>query len=240
MLGQGFDYQGETSAHRDGRARGEPSAALAPTAFVNFLQNHDQIGNRALGERLDVLAEPRAIEAALAVTLLAPMPPLMFMGEEWGSTRPFPFFCDFAGALADAVRKGRRAEFETDYARFGDDVPDPLAEATFRSAVLDWEAANGEAGSRRLALVRDLLAVRRARIMPLLGAIAFAPDAACRDGSVVTAAWTHPSRRRLRVLANLSDESGQRPRDWTSGEAIWGTAPPEALPPWSVYWSIGS
>jgi malto-oligosyltrehalose trehalohydrolase len=240
MLGAGFDYQGEASVHRGGRRRGEPSAPLAPTAFVNFLQNHDQIGNRALGERLDSLAQPRAIEAALAVTLLAPMPPLMFMGEEWGSTQPFPFFCDFAGALADAVRKGRREEFKTDYARFGDDVPDPLAETTFRSAALEWQHAKRDTGSRRLALVRDLLAVRRSRIVPLLEAIVFAPDAARGDGRLVQAAWNHPSDRGLRVLANLSDEAAPRPRGWTVGEPIWGGAPPEALPPWSVYWSLGS
>jgi malto-oligosyltrehalose trehalohydrolase len=236
MLGEGFDYQGEVSIHRDGRRRGEPSAALAPTAFVNFLQNHDQIGNRALGERLDALAEPHAIAAALAVTLLAPMPPMMFMGEEWGSTRPFPFFCDFTGALADAVRRGRRAEFKTDYARFGDDVPDPLAESTFRSAVLDWDEAGRAPGSQRLALVRDLLATRRTRIVPLLGAIAFAPGAARVDRSVVTAAWTHPSGG-LHVMANLSDTAAGRPSGWVVGEPIWGGTPPEMLPPWSVFWS---
>ena len=83
---------------------------------MNFLQNHDQIGNRALGERLSVLAPPAALEAALAVTLLAPAPPLMFMGDEWGARRPFPFFCDFQGELADAVRNGRRKEFAEAYA----------------------------------------------------------------------------------------------------------------------------
>ena len=93
-----------------------------------------------------MLANARAIEAALAVTLLAPMPPMMFMGEEWGSQQPFPFFCDFTGALADAVREGRREEFKTAYARYGDDVPDPLAEATFRSAVLDWQEAGRKPG----------------------------------------------------------------------------------------------
>src|SRR5258707_50815 len=83
----------------------EPAGSLAPSAFVNFLQNHDQIGNRPFGDRLSTQVEEAALAAALAVTLLAPMPPLMFMGEEWGSTTPFPFFCDFHGALADAVRK---------------------------------------------------------------------------------------------------------------------------------------
>jgi len=103
-LGSGFVYQGEASAHRDGQLRGEPSGRLAPTAFVNFLQNHDQIGNRALGDRLEGMVPSEAIEAALAITLLAPAIPMLFMGEEWGSKAPFPFFCDFKGDLAQAGR----------------------------------------------------------------------------------------------------------------------------------------
>src|SRR5262249_56375083 len=101
--------------------------------FVDFLQNHDQIGNRALGERIDALAGAAVLEAALAITLLAPMPPLMFMGEEWGARTPFPFFCDFTGALAAAVRNGRRAAFKDAYARLGGGIPDPLDERTFPS-----------------------------------------------------------------------------------------------------------
>ena len=126
-LASGFAYQGEPSAHRDGSAaRRAERRRSPPTAFVNFLQNHDQIGNRALGDRLERTADPEAIEAALAITLLAPMPPMLFMGEEWGSTAPFPFFCDFDGELAEAVRKGRRREFADAYAKYGDDMPDPL------------------------------------------------------------------------------------------------------------------
>ncbi len=146
-LGSGFVYQGEASAHRGGRSRGEPSDALAPTAFVNFLQNHDQIGNRALGDRLESRADTGAIEAALAITLLAPMMPLLFMGEEWGSKVPFPFFCDFHGELAEAVRNGRRKEFADAYATYGDEIPDPLDPATARSAVLDWAIARTGAGT---------------------------------------------------------------------------------------------
>ena len=111
------------------------------------------------------------------------MPPLMFMGEEWGSTSPFPFFCDFHGALADAVRKGRRAEFKSAYAEFGDDVPDPLAEETFRAAVLDWDARDTPKGRRRLALVRELLAIRRKEIVPRLAGAAF--GSARADGDCV-------------------------------------------------------
>ena len=91
--------------------RGGPSAGLPPDAFVSFIQNHDQIGNRAFGERLNCLAPPEAIRALASVYLLAPQIPMLFMGEEWGAKQPFLFFCDFSGELAEAVRKGRREEF---------------------------------------------------------------------------------------------------------------------------------
>src|SRR5258707_15689705 len=100
-------------------------------AFINFLQNHDQIGNRPLGDRLETVAKTEAIEAALAVLLLAPAIPMLFMGEEWGAKTPFPFFCDFKGGLAEAVRQGRRREYDWAYAQHGDTVPDPLTQSTF-------------------------------------------------------------------------------------------------------------
>ena len=121
-----------------------------------------------MGDRLARQSDEAPLAAALAVTLLAPMPPLLFMGEEWGATQPFPFFCDFPEPLAGAVRQGRREEFRQAYAELGDGIPDPLAEATFRSAVLDWEARSTPGGQRRLALVRDLLAIRRREIVPHL------------------------------------------------------------------------
>ena len=136
--------------HRGGSRAASRAAHLPPTAFVNFLQNHDQIGNRALGDRLEsARRSPQAIEAALAVMLLAPMMPMLFMGEEWGSKAPFPFFCDFEGDLADAVRKGRREEFAWAYAKYGDEMPDPLAPSTsqVRRARLERARHAGRAAS---------------------------------------------------------------------------------------------
>ena len=109
MLAEGFDYQGEPSVHRSGRSRGEPSAGLPPTAFVSFLQNHDHVGNRAFGERLGALAEPAALRGAVAILLLSPSVPLLFMGEEWQADEPFLFFSDLAPELAVAVRDGAAA-----------------------------------------------------------------------------------------------------------------------------------
>jgi malto-oligosyltrehalose trehalohydrolase len=234
-LGSGFAYQGEASAHRGNRPRGQASGMLPPTAFVNFLQNHDQIGNRALGDRLN--SDEAAISAALAVTLLAPMPPLLFMGEEWGSVRPFPFFCDFPGDLAQAVRNGRREEFKSAYAELGDGIPDPLAEETFRSAVLDWDARATPAGQRRLTLVRDLLMTRRALIVPRLAGAAF--GAARWEDRMLRADWRLGDSLRLHLLANLSDATCRSPQ-MPAGKPIWGGTPGDTLPPWSVFWSIGA
>ena len=233
VLRKGFAYQGEASKHRGGTKRGEAVNNLPPTAFINFLQNHDQIGNRALGDRLEWSADPRAMEAALAVTLLAPMPPMLFMGEEFGARTPFPFFCDFRGELADAIRAGRRREFAQAYAAFGDEVPDPLALATFKSAVLNWSDL-ADAGLHRHAYVKRLLQVRRAEIVPRLATIKF-QDADHRNG-VLLASWLSAGDSLLLLQANLSDEPRPR-RQADQGLQIWGRGVPDRIQPWSVFWS---
>jgi malto-oligosyltrehalose trehalohydrolase len=236
-LESGFVYQGEASGHRDGQLRGEPSGALTPTAFVNFLQNHDQIGNRALGDRLESLAAEKAVEAALAITLLAPMVPMLFMGDEWGSTAPFPFFCDFQGDLADAVRNGRRKEFAGAYARYGDEVPDPLHDATLRSAVLDWKTRDLPKAQRRLALVRDLLSVRHREIVPRLGGARFG-DASAGDNGLLSASWRMGDGTSLQLRANLSDQVIDF-QNKMAGTKIWGGDLSDVISPWAVHWYIG-
>jgi malto-oligosyltrehalose trehalohydrolase len=236
-LGSGFVYQGEASAHRGGQLRGEPSGELGPTAFVNFVQNHDQIGNRALGDRLESLVGPAAMEAALAVTLLAPMIPMLFMGEEWGSKAPFPFFCDFQGDLAEAVRNGRRSEYAWAYAAYGDEIPDPLQQSTLQSAVLDWDSRDLAPGKQRLALVQELLAIRRQQIVPRLAGACFG-SAQAADNGLLTADWRMGDGAILRLTANLSSgEIAGRPGDGT-GAAIWGGEPGDRLPPWSAFWQL--
>jgi maltooligosyltrehalose trehalohydrolase len=237
-LGSGFIYQGEPSAHRGGKPRGEPSGALSPLAFINFIQNHDQIGNRALGDRLTSQVGAEAMEAALAILLLAPMAPMLFMGEEWGSKAPFPFFCDFKGDLADAVRKGRREEFAGAYEKCGDEIPDPLDPSTLQSAVLDWGAAEAEPGRKRLALVRDLLRRRRQRIIPRLVGAAFGEARAAGDG-LLTADWRMGDGATLALTANLSDRDVIHASVPSKGTLIWGSELNERVPRWSVVWRLG-
>jgi malto-oligosyltrehalose trehalohydrolase len=237
-LAEGFAYQGEPSPHRQGERRGESSSALPATAFVNFLQNHDQIGNRVLGERLSVLVPSAALEAAIAITLLAPAPPLMFMGDEWGTRRPFPFFCDFTGDLAEAVRSGRRKEFAQAYEQHREDVPDPLARQTVFRATLDWSAIDKPPHSGRLDLVKRLLAARKTFVVPHLPHLRIGNGSTRFDGSVLIARWAFDSGEALSLLANLGGKTQLRAETSTHGEWFWGGAPPESLPPWSVYAAI--
>jgi len=237
-LASGFVYQGETSAFWGNKPRGEPSGKLKPTTFVNFLQNHDQIGNRALGDRMENLASSEQIEAALAITLLAPMVPMLFMGEEWVSRVPFPFFCDFEGHLAQAVRTGRKQEYKWAYDKYGDEVPDPLDPSTFQSAVLDWDFHTEPAGAKRLALVRDLLAARRRDITPRLPGASFG-TAHAHDNGLLTASWRMGDRTSLHLIANLSAKDVANPSPHPDVVAIWGGVPGDTLPPWSVFWRLG-
>jgi len=208
-LAEGFVYQGEPSPFRDGAPRGEPSAQLPPTAFVSFDQTHDQVGNRAFGERLDALAGRARVDAALACVLLAPQVPMLFMGEEFAAATPFQFFCDFGPELAAAVTRGRRAEFER-FASFGRDIPDPNDEATFLRSKLDWSAQD----EARRALVRKLLALRRRHLVPRL-AEARSGSFSIRDGSLAVS-W--PLGGGARWNMSLRQDGGA---PGPAGEAIY-------------------
>ncbi len=236
-LASGFAYQGEASAHRRGLVRGEPSGELSPLAFVNFIQNHDQIGNRALGDRIDNVAPAAGVAAALAITLLAPSIPMLFQGEEFAATTPFPFFCDFTGDLANAIRNGRRKEFAAAYAKFGDEVPDPLNEETFNSATLDWRERDSAAGKARHALVTDLLAIRKAEILPRLAGTAFA-GAEIGDDGVLAAQWTLKDGVTLRLVANMSGRTIPSGAINEDGDVIWGGVIGATLQPWAVHWRL--
>jgi malto-oligosyltrehalose trehalohydrolase len=209
-LASGFAYQGEPSQHRGGAPRGEPSAELPPTAFVGFLQNHDQVGNRAFGERIGRLALPQAVRAAAHVLLLSPSPPLLFMGEEWGAEQPFLFFCDFRDELAHAVRNGRQREF-AQFSTFRDAsirerIPDPCDPATFESTSLHWEDLEREPHRGIFAHYRRLLALRRREIVPRLAEMTGgAGDFEELAGSGLRVEWKLAGEARLVLLANLSD-----------------------------------
>ncbi|HVJ41842.1 MAG TPA: malto-oligosyltrehalose trehalohydrolase [Dongiaceae bacterium] len=168
-LHEGFAYQGEISVHRGGVSRGTPSKHLSPDHFIFFLQNHDQIGNRAFGERLIDLTSTENLRVAIALQLLTPQIPLLFMGEEIGSRQPFLFFTSHNEALAEAVRQGRRKEF-AQFPQFSagntlSKLPDPNAPETFERCRLSAESTKAHAWRQ---FYRDLLAIRRETIVPRL------------------------------------------------------------------------
>jgi malto-oligosyltrehalose trehalohydrolase len=245
-LAQGFAYQGEASRHRGGLPRGTPSGHLPPTAFVLFLQNHDQIGNRALGERLSVLAPAAALDAARALLLLCPQIPMLFMGEEWASRQPFLYFTDFTGSLADAVREGRAREFAR-FAAFAGDagrsaIPDPNAATSFAESCLDPAEATAAPHAAALAHTQALLALRHAAIVPRLpGAAATAADVI--GPSAVRAGWRLGDGSSLRVLCNLAGEAVAIPAE--AGTPLHATPPDAAdaiaagaLPGFSTIWFL--
>lgn len=212
-LAEGFVYQGEASPGHGGAARGTPSAHLPPQRFVLFLQNHDQIGNRALGERLITLADARALRAAVLLQLLCPQIPLLFMGEEWGCRQPFLFFTDFHAQLADAVREGRRREF-AGCAAFADAgrraaIPDPNAPATFAQSVPDF-AGDTPAQREWRHYYTQLLHLRHAWIAPRLPG-SRSLGAAAVGAAAVVAAWRLGDGAVLWIAANVGADAAAVP-----------------------------
>lgn len=246
-LTEGFAYQGDPSRFRGGERRGEPSADKPPLAFVNFLQNHDQIGNRAFGERLSALATPQALRAAVAVLLLAPSPPLLFMGEEWAAPEPFLFFCDFGEDLSEAVREGRRREFGK-FPAFRDPaararIPDPTAEATFRASILDWRKREEPEHAEMLAHYRRLLVLRALEIAPRLrGCAGHAGRVVWREGPALAAEWHLGDGSLLALRANLGAQAKAAPPPTATGRLLFEHLPSPAEPgriaPWSVSWTL--
>ncbi len=226
-LASGFVYQGDPSPYRKGATRGTPSDDLAPTAFVLFLQNHDQIGNRPLGDRLTTLADPQALRAATALLLLSPNIPLLFMGEEEMSRTPFQFFTDFTGDLAKAVRDGRRREFAGFKGFAAEDIPDPNAAATFDNSRFH---AKPEAADFH----RKLLQLRHALIVPRLAG-ARSIKATAIGPAAVTASWRMGDGAVLTILVNLGRESCDTALP--HGAPIFathGAIVPGILPGWST------
>ncbi|MEW5424949.1 malto-oligosyltrehalose trehalohydrolase [Amorphus sp. 3PC139-8] len=247
-LAEGFAYQGEPSRHGGGAPRGVPSAHLPPTAFVDFLQNHDQIGNRAFGERLIDLAEYDRVRALTTILLLSPHIPLLFMGEDYGETRPFAFFTDFEGELADAVRTGRRREFAAFAAFQGDraeidEIPDPNAPGTFGASKLNWDRLDHEDGRAWHDFVRTLLDLRRREIVPLIsGAAGQAGRVVSADDGALAVDWQLVGGV-LELRANLSETARALPT--AAGDPLHAFVPTgngdiagDTLPAGAVRYSI--
>jgi len=227
-MAEGFIYQGDASRNRKGAPRGEPSGDLPPTAFVAFLQNHDQIGNRPFGDRLTALADPEALRAAVALLLLMPQIPMLFMGEEIGSRAPFLFFTDHGPELAKAVREGRRREFAA-YAdvEHGREIPDPNAPSSFAASRPEADAPQADSWRH---LYAALLKLRSERITPYLKG-ARALEAYALNEAAVLARWRLGNDAVLTIATNLGPEPV--PADLPQAIPFWGEASAQ-LPPHST------
>ena len=243
VLAEGFAFQGEFMPYRGG-PRGQVSACLPPTAFVGFIQNHDQIGNRAFGERLSSLATPEALRAIAAVYLLLPQVPMLFMGEEWGCGSHFAFFCDFKGELANQVRNGRREEFAR-FPEFQDparraEIPDPMDAGTFERSKLRWRELNEAPQRATFEWYCAVLKLRAQEIAPRLCKLSEARIKVRNLGeAAVEVEWCTLNSESLILTVNLHSKPvasapplrGRillREGDW-SGEGI---------PAWGVGWAI--
>ena len=187
-LSEGFVFQGEPYPGEGGHPRGTSCADLAPDAFVAFAQNHDHIGNRPLGDRLAAGLAPERLAFLRFVLMLSPAIPLLFQGEEALLAQPFPFFCDFDGELAEAVRNGRRSEFADFFDAHGESFPDPLSEATFISAKLKAEDLRTPQARAELDIFRRLAEERRRLVWPL-AASGYRGSELTRTGEALRVGW---------------------------------------------------
>ena len=238
-LSEGFVIAAEES-HKEFEA----GCHVPPNAFVSFLQSHDLVGNRIFGERVTSLLPAETVRALVAVALLLPQVPMLFMGEEWAASSPFPYFCDFHGDLSEAVQKGRCEQIRKLPGVSQEDLknaPNCQAETTFRSAQLHWDELADPEHEAWFALYKQLLAVRRERIVPLLQGL----SGRCGKYEVLgpgalRCTWKLAGDVRLHLSANL----------WHEAREGFGVAPGEVfwmqgvevdnggLAPWSVRWSI--
>ncbi|MGB3339209.1 MAG: malto-oligosyltrehalose trehalohydrolase [Devosia sp.] len=238
-LAEGLAWQGEYMEH-EGVNKGEPSDFLPPTAFVSYIQNHDQAGNRPLGERITELVPLQAARTLAAINLLSPHIPLLFMGEEWAAKQPFMFFSDIGEDLADAIRQSRRDELSEVPLSNGMQPPDPMAASTFEACKLDWSALEGAEAARHLALYRRLLSIRQKEIVPRLhGVCGYSGRYQVIGPKAVQVAWTLGDGSELSMACNLSGEPLHGISLW-GPDHLWleGFATGDCLEAWSAVFRL--
>jgi maltooligosyltrehalose trehalohydrolase len=223
-----FFHDGTWSSFR-GRAHGRPVPPTVPGhRFVVYLQDHDQVGNRATGDRLSATLSDGLLKVGAALVLTSPYTPMLWMGEEYGARTPWQFFSDHEGELGDAVRQGRRAEFAS-HGWDSDDVPDPQSPQTFADSTLDWSELEQDRAQSLLAWHRDLIGLRRTR-----------PDLSDgrRDRVDVTydeqARWVVVRRGAVAVVCNLATERQAVPLPGTPRDVLLSSTPGFVFSPGQV------
>lgn len=244
-LAEGFAYQGEMKPH-EGMRKGTPSVGLPATAFVVYMQDHDQVGNRIKGDRITEIANIDAVRALASVYLLSPQIPMVFMGEEWASNSPFPFFADVPPEMRDAVRKGRHEELKNTPEHDNPAKPsveeavDPTLASTFESARLDWDVIRQKEHADCLQFYRNAIDVRRMEIIPRLAGIeGFSSKYEVIGEKAVIVTWYLADGATLRLYANLATDA-QDGVPAIQGRRIWlqGYSEEANLGPWTVLWTV--
>jgi maltooligosyltrehalose trehalohydrolase len=229
-LTEGFAYQGEVFPPHN-KPRGQPSGHLPPEATIFFAQNHDQVGNRALGERMAKLIGREKLNQVMVMLLLSPHIPMLFMGEESAAQTPFLFFADWKGEAANLTREGRRKEFAHFEAfsspELREMIPDPCAEATFMASKLDWNVLDHSPICREFrVLTQQLLRIRRDKVVPLIQNGVVSAKAELLGASEVKGGidvqWQTGRGEVLQIITNFSAHALPRP-PLITGETLWGT-----------------
>lgn len=231
-------------AFPEGRRATDADVAVPLSSLVHFIGNHDQIGNRALGQRLANLVEEPAAELALLLALLTPATPLVFMGDEFGATTPFLYFANWEGELREAVREGRKKEFDLGVSG-GDLLPDPCSESTWSASRLDWAQAELPPGRRRSHLLRHALEVRRQWLVPRVHQLAPGGHVAQRVGlRGLRVGWRYGQEHWWWLEVNLGAEPLENvpepPTGTTAFQHRWVTpakAGQAGWLPWSARWT---
>ena len=211
---QGWLYTGQVYK-ATGHPRGHDAGQLSADRFVYCIQNHDQVGNRALGERLNHQVPLEAFHVASTVLLYLPMTPLLFMGQEWAASSPFLFFTDHEPSLGELVSKGRREEFKS-FRAFADptaraSIPDPQDTLTFERSRLDWSERDSGPHGRTLTLYRQLIQLRRNDpVLSSADRAGLEAKAITGDGQLLLVRRSSPAGSRL-LLANLGTERATVP-----------------------------
>jgi maltooligosyltrehalose trehalohydrolase len=229
-LTEGFAYQGEVFPLHN-QPRGQSSAHLPPEATIFFAQNHDQVGNRALGERLAKLVSQEKLTQTMVLLILNPHIPMLFMGEERAAQTPFLFFADWEGEAADLTREGRRKEFAHFEAFSSPDlrksIPDPCSEQTLHASKLDWRMLECSVHSREFrTLTAELLSIRRDKIVPLMrdGFVKSKAELLGNSGSQgggINVQWWTAKGEVLQIVTSFSTQSLPLP-PLVAGETLWG------------------
>jgi maltooligosyltrehalose trehalohydrolase len=245
-LTDGLVWQGGPHNWEHAQPRRRTTAAQPLLNMVNFLQNHDQVGNRAMGDRLAALVQEPPLRLVTAMHLLNPAPPLLFMGEEFGATTPFLYFSDWSGELRQAVTEGRRREFaqfpQFSKAEIRAQIPDPCDESTFLRSKLDWGGTAQPTGQSWLNRYRELLTLRQLRITPHLPALITGAHSAGRLGERgLWVHWTFEGGMGLHMVVNLSDQG----LSWSDAHPavpvdqallVVGQVASQELGPWAGCW----